>query len=67
MHKYQRGKISKIKSLLYAPFVTIGVSLQLSVLEHKNLYGDITKAELSKELINIPKEITVRERKAFEL
>jgi hypothetical protein len=31
------------------------------------LYGDVTKAEESKALSNIPKELTVRDRKYYEL
>lgn len=42
------------------------VSLQLSVLPHKNKYGDVSGVEANK-LINIPKEITVQDRRRYEL
>jgi len=42
------------------------VSLQLSVIPHKNLYGDVAKQE-SQALAKISKEITVQDRRKFEL
>mmetsp|Transcript_17404 Transcript_17404/g.19829 ORF Transcript_17404/g.19829 Transcript_17404/m.19829 type:complete len:361 (+) Transcript_17404:33-1115(+) len=53
-------------SLITAPLTTIHTSLQLSVMPHRNLYGDVSGVEANK-LANIPKEITVQDRRRYEL
>lgn len=55
-----------LSSILVAPLNTIAVSLQLSVLGHKNLYG-VSKEYTQEGLMKIPTEITVRERQKYEL
>ena len=45
---------------------TIQVSLQLSVLGHKNKYGDARPEEMNK-LIKLTKEITLQDRRKYEL
>jgi hypothetical protein len=49
-----------------APLTTAQISLQLSVLAHKNKYGDVTEMEKN-QLMNIPKEITAYDRRRYEL
>ena len=53
-------------SLVTGPLTTIHTSLQLSVMPHQNLYGDVSGIEANK-LINIPKEITVQDKRRYEL
>ncbi|EAR91059.1 carrier protein (macronuclear) [Tetrahymena thermophila SB210] len=53
-------------SFLTAPLITTHVSLQLSVIPHKNLYGDTVEQDL-KALAKVSKEITVQDRRKFEL
>ncbi len=43
------------------------MSLQLSVSAHKNLYGDVQQEAEIKALANLKKEITVQDRRKFEL
>ena len=49
-----------------APLTTTQISLQLSVLPHLNKYGDVVEMEKN-QLMNIPKELTVQDRRRYEL
>ena len=53
--------------LLLSPFATISISRQLSILPHRNLYGDYVAPNSSKELMKIQNEVTLRDSKNFEL
>jgi len=56
-------------SFIFSPFATISISRQLSVLPHREIYGDYTppnKAS-SKELIKLENQVTIRDSKNFEL
>ncbi len=53
-------------STLAAPLNTVQISLQLSVLAHKNKYGDAKPEEMNK-LIKLTKEITLQDRRKYEL
>lgn len=53
-------------SLIFAPFKTVGVSMQLSVLGHKKLFGNVVE-KTEEGLIKIPKEITLHEKRKYEL
>jgi len=45
---------------------TLQVSLQLSVLEHQNKYGDINEFE-KKDIMKVPKELTPYDKRRYEL
>jgi hypothetical protein len=45
---------------------TAQISLQLSVLAHKNKYGDVHEIEKN-QIMNIPKEVTPYDRRRYEL
>ena len=49
-----------------APLTTTQISLQLSVLPHLNKYGDVAEMEKN-QLMNVPKELTVQDRRRYEL
>ena len=53
-------------SLLYAPLHTIGTTLQLSVLGHKELFGRPVE-KTAEGLIKIPTELTVQEKRKYEM
>jgi hypothetical protein len=52
--------------LLTAPLTTAQISLQLSVLAHKNKYGDVAELEKN-QIANIPKEVTAYDKRRYEL
>jgi hypothetical protein len=52
--------------LITAPLTTAQVSLQLSILAHKNKYGDLNEVE-NNQIMNIPKEVTPYDRRRYEL
>jgi hypothetical protein len=56
-----------VAGLVIAPLTTIHVSLQLSVLPHKNKYGDVPTDEQLKALTRTTKDITPTERRKYEL
>lgn len=62
--------INSIKyALIFSPFATIAISRQLSVLPHREIYGDYVapnKAN-SKELMKMENQVTLRDSKNFEL
>ncbi len=56
-------------AVIISPFATISISRQLSVLPHKEIYGDYVppnKAD-SKELMKMENQVTIRDSKNFEL
>jgi hypothetical protein len=53
--------------LITAPLHTLHVSLQLSVLSHQNKYGDVQDVEDRKAIAKIGRELTVQDRRKFEL
>lgn len=62
--------INSVKfALIISPFATISISRQLSVLPHREIYGDYVapnKAN-SKELMKMENQVTIRDSKNFEL
>lgn len=60
--------IENIKySFIFSPFATIAISRQLSVLPHREIYGDYNAPNSSKELIKLENQVTIRDSKNFEL
>jgi hypothetical protein len=54
-------------NLLVAPLTTIHTSLQMSVIPHRNKYGDAPPEEQLKALVKNSTEITPQERRKYEL
>ena len=53
-------------SLVFAPLKTVGISMQLSVLGHKELYGSLVEKTVE-GLIKTPTELTVQEKRKYEM
>ena len=54
------------ESAITGPLTTLQVSLQLSVLQHQNKYGDVNTFE-NKEIMKVPKELTPYDKRRYEL
>jgi len=54
-------------SIFLAPFFTISISRQLSVTPNKHIYGDYSDPKVSKELMKVSTDVTLREARNFEL
>lgn len=67
-HYFNSYVVESVKwSLFSAPFYTIAISRQLSVNSHKDIYGDYVEPSRSKELMKLSNELTLREKKNYEL
>jgi hypothetical protein len=55
-----------LMSFITAPLTTSYISLQLSVLAHRNKYGDVSDMEKT-QLMNMPKELTLQDKRRYEL
>lgn len=56
-----------ISSVFTSPLLVASTLLQLSVLPHANLYGDTSATHHNNMLANIPKEITIQDKRRYEL
>ena len=55
-----------LASGIYAPLHTIGISMQLSVLGHKELFGSLVD-KTPEGLIKTPTELTIQDKRKYEM